>query len=734
MATYDLGKVVGDPGEKGDDGSSVWNTSTAPTYANSKYTFTISNLNGKSGIDIAVNDIIFYSTYYYIVSTVNSTTVDCTTRVSIKGSDASVTIVDNLTSDSSTSALSAKQGKALNTNKVATSAIATSWGSTTSDSKVPSEKLAKDTLDGKQATLVSGTNIKTINNNSLLGSGNIDIQGSSVDIVTSWESTPSDSKVASEKLTKDTLDTKINTSSIADNLTTNDSTKVLSAKQGYLLNTAKLNISQSSAKGKNVVVNSTSGFIDFEEKPTVPTKVSDLTNDSGFITSSALSNYVQKSSTSGLMKNDGSVMTGGTGSSNWAIGNHTHSSYVSATKVTSWSSTVSDSNVPSEKLTKDSLDNKVSKSSTSGLLKNDGSVMSSGTGASNWAIGNHTHDDRYYTETEMDTALAKKVSKTKFTEEDFVNPINWEDGDGNTRPTYNSDKELVWANTGLAVFAFSDDNQLQLPPNYHMSFTFDPQRNSTLYMGADAILSNPQTSYDVEIVCSNNVATVTTTPTTSTFSYNTAIQDIAIVFIDGLKISNFTFTEFYPTSDVFEYNALSNIGTSSGATQSSINSAIDTALSNKISKSSTSGLMKNDGSVMTGGTGSSNYAIGNHTHGLISADGEIDTTNSYNGTMYKLIGFKSDATSKKIRALTNVYGRYVVDNTAHSNIGSSVGSHQETINGLIDTALGSKLTATKVTSWSSTVSDSNVPSEKLVKDYVDGLVGSAIQYIVGSGS
>lgn len=35
----------------------------------------------------------------------------------------------------------------------------------------------QDTLNGKQDTLVSGTNIKTINNISLLGSGNIDIQG-----------------------------------------------------------------------------------------------------------------------------------------------------------------------------------------------------------------------------------------------------------------------------------------------------------------------------------------------------------------------------------------------------------------------------------------------------------------------------------------------------------------------------------------------------------------------------
>ena len=34
-----------------------------------------------------------------------------------------------------------------------------------------------DSLDGKQETLVSGTNIKTINNTSILGSGNIEIQG-----------------------------------------------------------------------------------------------------------------------------------------------------------------------------------------------------------------------------------------------------------------------------------------------------------------------------------------------------------------------------------------------------------------------------------------------------------------------------------------------------------------------------------------------------------------------------
>ena len=75
------------------------------------------------------------------------------------------------------------------------------------------EKSEVDTaLNGKQATLVSGTNIKTVNNQSLLGRGNIVIQGggTGVDIATSWGNPTSDSKVPSEKLVKDSLDGKVN--------------------------------------------------------------------------------------------------------------------------------------------------------------------------------------------------------------------------------------------------------------------------------------------------------------------------------------------------------------------------------------------------------------------------------------------------------------------------------------------------------------------------------------------
>ena len=418
MATYDLGKVVGDAGEKGDDGSTVWNTSTAPTYANSKYTFTISNLSGKTGLEIAVNDIIFYSTYYYIVSAVNTTTVDCSTRVSIKGSDASVTIVDNLTSTSSTSALSAKQGKVLNDNKIETSSIATSFGSTPSDSKVASEKLVKNSLDAKQATLVSGTNIKTVNNNSLLGSGNINIEsGSDVDIVTSWSATLSDSKVPSEKLTKNTLDAKAPTSHASSSSTyglgttanyghvktingltqsSHSDGTALSAYQGKVLKdaidakpdssdipTKTSDLANDGADGTNVFVANNDSRLSDSRTPTSHTH-GNLSNDgkvgstanyfvytttSGAITSKQKIGNITTSgaigSTSGLpiiTTTSGVLTTGsfGTSSGTFAEGNHTHSGYIST-------------------------------SSTTGLIKNDGSIMTSGTGSTNYAAGNHTH-------------------------------------------------------------------------------------------------------------------------------------------------------------------------------------------------------------------------------------------------------------------------------------------------------------------------------------------------------
>lgn len=64
---------------------------------------------------------------------------------------------------------------------------------TNSTTQYPSAKAVYDELQNKQDTLVSGTNIKTVNGNSLLGSGNIEIQGGSdinvIDNLTSTSTT-----------------------------------------------------------------------------------------------------------------------------------------------------------------------------------------------------------------------------------------------------------------------------------------------------------------------------------------------------------------------------------------------------------------------------------------------------------------------------------------------------------------------------------------------------------------
>ena len=211
--------------------------------------------------------------------------------------------------------------------------------------------------DSKQDLLVSGQNIKTINHTSLLGSGNIDIQGgSNVDVVTSWEATLSDTKVPSEKLTKNSLDAKADASSLATVATTGD-------------------------------------YDDLTDKPSIPSSSSDLSDGS---------NIVKKSSTSGLLKNDGSVDTTAYSTFDGNYNNLTNKPTI-PTIPTNVSAFTNDVGYLTQH---QSLANYIQKSSTSGLLKNDGTVDTTSYLSS---LPSHTHDGRYYTESEMDGLLYNKL-------------------------------------------------------------------------------------------------------------------------------------------------------------------------------------------------------------------------------------------------------------------------------------------------------------------------------------
>ena len=229
MPDFDLGLVLGSDGEDAPKIESIEKTSTSglvDTYTitledGSEYTFDVTN--GSDGSSVSVTQVLSSGTKLATI-TIDGTSTDLYCNSGGGSAD-----------------------------------IVTSWESTLSDTKVPSEKLTKNTIDTKldknQGSGNSGKYLKVDTDGSVIPATG---GGGSVDIVTSWESTLSDSKVPSEKLTKETIDTKISKSNtaglvkndgtidtnthlistdIVNDLTTGGTTKVLSAEQGKALNT-----------------------------------------------------------------------------------------------------------------------------------------------------------------------------------------------------------------------------------------------------------------------------------------------------------------------------------------------------------------------------------------------------------------------------------------------------------------------------------------------------------------
>ena len=75
--------------------------------------------------------------------------------------------------------------------------------------------------------------------------------------------------------------TKINISDIVNNVTSTDADKPLSAYQGYILFNKFNNYTPSASLA---TVATSGSYNDLTNKPTIPSKTSDLTNDSGFVT------------------------------------------------------------------------------------------------------------------------------------------------------------------------------------------------------------------------------------------------------------------------------------------------------------------------------------------------------------------------------------------------------------------------------------------------------------------
>ena len=163
-------------------------------------------------------------------------------------------------------------GKEDSSNKV------TSWSGTPSDTRYPSEKLVKDSLDNKADTSDIPTKVSDLTNDSGFLTSHQDISGKedSSNKVSNWSGTPNDTHYPSEKLVKDSLDNKADASDIPTKVSdlTNDS--------GFL--TTHQDISGKANISDLATVATTGAYSDLTGTPTIPTNVSDLTNDAGYLT------------------------------------------------------------------------------------------------------------------------------------------------------------------------------------------------------------------------------------------------------------------------------------------------------------------------------------------------------------------------------------------------------------------------------------------------------------------
>lgn len=280
------------------DYSDLSNTPTIPTVNNA--TLTIKKNNTSVGtftansstdttVDITVptktsditNDSSYVSDSSYVHTDNNYTTTE-KTKLSGIAAGAEVNVQSNWNESDTTSDSYIQNKPTIPTVPTNISAFTNDIGYLTSESDPVFSGSAASTITSsdisswtaKQDALVSGTNIKTINNTSLLGSGNITIGGGTSD----YQNLTNKPSINSIELSGNKTAAQLGFSTVA----TSGSYSDLSNKPTIpTVNNATLTIQKNGTTIDTFTANSST---DTTVNVTVPTKTSDLTNDSGYIT------------------------------------------------------------------------------------------------------------------------------------------------------------------------------------------------------------------------------------------------------------------------------------------------------------------------------------------------------------------------------------------------------------------------------------------------------------------
>ena len=426
------------------------------------------------------------------------------------------------------------------------------------------------------------------------------------------------------------------------------------------------------------------------------TTTSDEKVPSEKLTKTSLDDKISKSDTTGLVKNDGSIMASGTGSNNWAVGNHTHSTYVQKSNtsgllkndgtvdtttyqttsniVTSFSSDTSDSKYPSEKLVKTELDKKIATSSTNGLVKNDGSIDTT-----SYSTFSGSYNDLSNKPTiPLQNVWYGTCSTGASTQTKVVTVSDWSFTTGNmlfvkfsNGNSYNGTAILKIGDvsTNVVSVGTTTTSRYYWKSGELVGFVYDGT-NFTMLEKA------PATTTYYGITKLSDSVTSTSTSLSATPNSVKQAYDLANSKADAVHT--------HITTDITDFPSLSTVATSGSYTDLSNKPSIPSSSSDLsdgsslIKTSNTSGLIKNDGTIDT-----NSYSTTTHTHGNLNNNGTITNADtSVNYTYF--VGLDSNNAMRKCSKLK---ADQIIDNTAHSNLGTSANATQKAINTAIDTAL-----------------------------------------------
>lgn len=193
--------------------------------------------------------------------------------------DAGGGTVTDVTVDG-TSVVNASGVAAITTSTV--SEISIDSAPTASSTNLVTSGGVKTALDAKQATLVSGTNIKTINNESILGSGNITISGGVTDVRLSDGTSVVSSGIANLPIPS---------------VSSTDNGKVFGVDSGvWSLITPATGVTDVTVGGTSVVSNGTAAVPAIPTVPTISTNITtDANSDVKTASPKAVKTYVDNS-------------------------------------------------------------------------------------------------------------------------------------------------------------------------------------------------------------------------------------------------------------------------------------------------------------------------------------------------------------------------------------------------------------------------------------------------------